>query len=141
MTRSGDLKGKAAGPGFGNSRKSAGGAGRAQKVNTGKYENTDRTDGYKRSASNHARKIALYHTLEKQIARTTGKERERLVAEQEKLGGLHVYQEASLRGARHGESSKWLMQQLESRRGRRKTRLLDVGAIAGTSYSKYSSVT
>lgn len=96
---------------------------------------------YKEAASEHARKIALYHALEKRIARATDAgERRKLQQEQDALGGLEEYQQASLHGARHGESSKWLITELEKRHGRRATRLLDVGAIAGTSYKKYKSI-
>lgn len=95
----------------------------------------------KEAASEHARKIALYHALEKRIARADSEdERKKLKAEQDKLGGLKEYQQASLHGARNGESSKWLVNELEKRHGRRPTRLLDVGAIAGTSYKKYTSI-
>jgi len=140
MSRTGVHHGKRPGQPSGKATKSAHGGGEPSKVKTGKYASADHTRRYAKGASEHARKIALYHALEKQISRATGPERERLIAEQEKLGGLQVYQQASLHGARHGESSKWLMMQLESRRGRRKTRLLDVGAIAGTSYNKFRSV-
>lgn len=93
------------------------------------------------NAPDHARKIALYHVLEKKIARATDeKELVELRAQQEQLGGIKTYQQASLHGARHGESSKWLVAALEARHGRRPTRLLDVGAIAGTSYRKYRSI-
>lgn len=92
------------------------------------------------AASEHARKIALFHSLEKRIARASGAELIALKAEQEKLGGLKEYQQASMHGARHGDSSKWLIATLEKRHGRRPTRLLDVGAIAGTSYKKYKSI-
>lgn len=92
--------------------------------------------------SEHALKIAKYHTLEKQIARATEQEKKLLIAEQKKLGGLSLYQQASLQGARHGETSKWLIQTVEANYGGRKERrLLDVGAIAGTSYAKYKSIT
>lgn len=96
-----------------------------------------------RGATEHAKLIAKYHTLEKQIARTTDEaERARLVARQQALGGLAVYQDQSLTGSapvRGGESGKWCVQALRAlwpkERGR--IRLLDVGAIAGTAYAKW----
>lgn len=89
---------------------------------------------------NHAGQIAEYHALEKQIARTEDeKTRAALLQRQERLGGLEDYQNASLTGAQYGETSKWLVQELERHRGRQHTRVLDVGAIAGTSYKKYKS--
>lgn len=95
----------------------------------------------KEAASEHARKIAQFHALEKRIAAaSSAEERQTLLKEQDALGGLQEYQQASLHGARHGESSKWLVTELEKRHGRRETRLLDVGAIAGTSYKKYTSI-
>lgn len=94
--------------------------------------------------SAHAAVIAEYHALEKRIARTApGEELERLKAEQLRLGGLEIYQQASLTGAaQYGETSKWLMQQLDGlsipkRLAGKRRRLLDVGAIAGTSYFTY----
>ena len=104
----------------------------------------ERNDDVSAQDSAHAAVIAEYHALEKRIARTApGKDLELLKAEQLRLGGLEIYQKASLTGAaQYGETSKWLMQQLKGRSipkrlaGKRR-RLLDVGAIAGTSYSAY----
>lgn len=112
---------------------------RAGKKHRSKQEQKKLEDAEK-AASEHARKIALFHSLEKRIARASGKELIALKAEQEALGGLKEYQKASLHGARHGDSSKWLITTLEKLHGRRPTRLLDVGAIAGTSYKKYKSI-
>lgn len=90
----------------------------------------------------HAQHIARYHTLEKQIARTTDEaERAALLAEQRALGGLAAYQDQSNTGAavvRGGESAKWSAKVLkELLQPDTPLRLLDVGAIAGTAYAKY----
>ena len=83
----------------------------------------------------HAQKIAAFHTLEKQLARANACEHAAIVAQQQELGGLESYQEASKTGARHGETSKWLIGKLQEIRGRGMLSLLDVGAIGGTSYN------
>lgn len=93
-----------------------------------------------KSVSKHANHIAKYHALEKQIAQADDpNKRAELELEQSQLGGLENYQSASLTGAKFGETSKWLVQTLEALRGRQQTRVLDVGAITGTAYSKYRS--
>lgn len=90
--------------------------------------------------SAHADRIAKYHALEKRIGQTgDDAARTALLLEQEKLGGLPGYQSASLEGAKYGETSKWLVQELERLRGRQQTSVLDVGAITGTAYAKYKS--
>jgi len=54
----------------------------------------------------------------------------------DKLGGFEAYQNASLYGTKHGDTSKWLLKELKSLvKGRkfsaeRKMKLLDVGALA-----------
>lgn len=96
-----------------------------------------------RQQKEHASKIAAFHTLEKQLVNTTDPaERANILAKQAELGGLEQYQEASLKGAKSGgETSKWFIQEMEKRHGRKQGfRLLDVGAIAGTSYKKYTSI-
>ncbi|WFD04275.1 25S rRNA (adenine(2142)-N(1))-methyltransferase [Malassezia obtusa] len=90
----------------------------------------------------HAQHIAQYHTLEKQIARTTdAAERDALRAQQQALGGLAMYQDQSNTGGateRGGESAKWSAKVLkELLQPDTPLRLLDVGAIAGTAYAKY----
>ncbi|GAA6020803.1 hypothetical protein JCM10207_001662 [Rhodosporidiobolus poonsookiae] len=100
-------------------------------------------------------------------ALTDPEERKKLEEERERLGGLEGYQEASKHGgdkARGGETSKWLVKQIRDlkigledekkpekveptiledgtkvwpKRERRKLRLLDVGAIAGTAYADF----
>lgn len=83
-----------------------------------------------RQQKEHAAKIAAFHTLEKQLVKTTDPtERAILLAKQRELGGLEKYQEASLKGAKSGgETSKWFIQEIEKRHGRRKgLRVLDVG--------------
>lgn len=97
-----------------------------------------------RAAAPHAEKIARYHTLEKQIARAADPgERAALVEEQERLGGLAVYQDQSTTGGdklRGGESGKWCAKVLrEVLPDGAHIRLLDVGAIAGTAYTKWRS--
>ncbi|EPQ29754.1 uncharacterized protein PFL1_02973 [Pseudozyma flocculosa PF-1] len=91
--------------------------------------------------SEHSLRIARYHTLEKELARTTDPaEQARIKAEQEQLGGLEAYQEDSLKGGdrlKGGESGKWCAEQVEKLRGKKAMRVLDVGAIAGTSYDKF----
>ena len=86
----------------------------------------------------HAQHIGAFHALEKRLGRTTDEtERQRLLEEQQRLGGLAGYQAASLQGAEKGETSYWLCAQLDSTRS---YKLLDVGAIAGTAYSNYAHV-
>ena len=89
----------------------------------------------------HAELIAKYHTLEKQIARASPRERAALLAEQQALGGLQVYQDQSTTGGapiRGGESGKWCVKILKQIWPlARPVRLLDVGAIAGTAYAKW----
>lgn len=100
--------------------------------------------GAKNRSATFAKKIAQYHTLEKQLAQTSdARERKRLKAQQEALGGLAVYQDHSLVGGdklRGGESAKWCVQVLrELVEPHAHLKVLDVGAIAGTSYAKWSS--
>ncbi|WFD34172.1 25S rRNA (adenine(2142)-N(1))-methyltransferase [Malassezia cuniculi] len=118
--------------------------------------------GIKNRKGAHAKKIALYHTLEKQIARTSdATERKKLLAQQEQLGGLAAYQDQSTTGSdklRGGESAKWCVKVLRelvdpqasantgakdktkaTTKAATKLSVLDVGAIAGTSYAKWKS--
>ena len=64
-----------------------------------------------------------------------------MLAEQQALGGLEVYQNQSTTGGavlRGGESSKWCAKILmELWPFSRRIQLLDVGAIAGTAYAKW----
>ena len=86
----------------------------------------------------HAQHIGAFHALEKRLGRTTDEtERQRLLEEQQRLGGLAGYQAASLQGAEKGETSYWLCAQLDRSRT---YKLLDVGAIAGTAYSNYAHI-
>ncbi|PWN93442.1 hypothetical protein FA10DRAFT_264093 [Acaromyces ingoldii] len=91
--------------------------------------------------SDHAAKIAKFHALEKKIAQTDDAEEKARLREEQ--GGLDAYQDASLFGGdrqRGGESGKWCAEKLELLRGKgRPVRLLDVGALSGTSYQKYTS--
>ena len=72
----------------------------------------------------HAMQIAQFHTLEKQLAQTQDeKERAKILKQQEALGGLQAYQDASLFGGdkqRGGETGKWCAQQLMEIRGKEK---------------------
>ncbi|WFD08618.1 25S rRNA (adenine(2142)-N(1))-methyltransferase [Malassezia vespertilionis] len=92
----------------------------------------------------HTVAIAKYHALEKQIAQTTDiAERSALEKQQRKLGGLAKYQDQSTTGSatdRGGESGKWCAKTLKNIIAPdTKISLLDVGAIAGTAYTKYTS--
>jgi 25S rRNA (adenine2142-N1)-methyltransferase len=89
----------------------------------------------------HTQRIARFHTLEKELARTEDEgKRRQLLREQEKLGGLKAYQDASLFGGdrqRGGETGKWSAQALAEALGSQDPiRLLDVGALSGSSYEK-----
>lgn len=94
-----------------------------------------------RIQTEHAKAIAKYHALEKQIARAPEHEREALRSKQRALGGLAAYQDQSTTGGaaeRGGESAKWSAKFLMSIWPfKRRIRLLDVGAIAGTAYTKW----
>jgi 25S rRNA (adenine2142-N1)-methyltransferase len=76
------------------------------------------------STAIHATQIALFHTLEKQLAQTEDeKERRKIIEQQKSLGGLQAYQDASLFGGdkqRGGETGKWCAQQLMEIRGKEK---------------------
>lgn len=73
------------------------------------------------AATEHAVRIAAFHTLEKELARTSEPGlRAQLLAKQEKLGGLESYQDASLKGGdkmKGGESGKWCAQVFKEIRG------------------------
>lgn len=107
----------------------------------GKGKDVEKSKGKKEANSDHAEKIAKFHALEKKIAQTDdADEKARLREEQ---GGLDAYQDASLFGGdrqRGGESGKWCAEQLEKLRGKETPiKLLDVGALSGTSYQKYTA--
>jgi len=63
----------------------------------------------------HAAHISAYHALEKRIAASKDpKEMAQLKLEQEKLGGLKAYQEASITGGdklKGGETGKWFVKE------------------------------
>lgn len=70
----------------------------------------------------HALAIAHWHALEKELARadTTQQRKEEIKKEQEALGGLKAYQDASLQGGdkqKGGETGKWCAEALMSIRG------------------------
>ncbi|KAI9021081.1 putative methyltransferase-domain-containing protein [Hyaloraphidium curvatum] len=89
----------------------------------------------------HAARISAFHALEKRIAASTDPSViAALRAEQELLGGIEGYQKASLTGGdkqRGGETGKWFAKTWMGLYGKEKITLLDVGAIHGTTYSKY----
>lgn len=93
----------------------------------------------------HAEKIAKFHTLLKQLEQAkTAEEKDEIQAGLDSLGGLAQYQAWSLTGsAKSGQTptSKWCMEALNAvythDRNLPKFRVLDVGAITGTAYSKY----
>lgn len=93
----------------------------------------------------HAEKIAKFHTLLKQLEQAkTAEEKDEIQAGLDSLGGLAQYQAWSLTGsAKSGQTptSKWCMEALNTvyqhDRNLPKFRVLDVGAITGTAYSKY----
>lgn len=93
----------------------------------------------------HAEKIAKFHTLLKQLEQAkTAEEKDEIQAGLDSLGGLAQYQAWSLTGsAKSGQTptSKWCMEALNTvyqhDRDLPKFRVLDVGAITGTAYSKY----
>jgi 25S rRNA (adenine2142-N1)-methyltransferase len=93
--------------------------------------------------SAHSLLIANFHTIEKKLSQTTDeKEKKKLIAEREALGGLKAYQDASLIGAdssKGGESGKWIVKALKEVLGseRRDIKLLDVGSLSGTAFIKY----
>ncbi|KAN0059731.1 25S rRNA (adenine2142-N1)-methyltransferase [Thecaphora frezii] len=98
-------------------------------------------DDAQRTATEHSLRIAKYHTLEKQLANAKDEEeKQRIRKQQEELGGLEKYQEDSMKGGdrvKGGESGKWCAEQLEKVRGKKDIKILDVGAISGTSYEKF----
>lgn len=89
----------------------------------------------------HARKISTFHALEKRIAASKDPvEIARLRLEQEKLGGLEAYQLASITGGdktKGGETGKFFAKTWMELKGKDPIRLLDVGAIHGTTYEKF----
>ncbi|CDR87768.1 uncharacterized protein SPSC_03511 [Sporisorium scitamineum] len=93
----------------------------------------------------HAEKIAKFHTLLKQLEQAkTAEEKDEIQAGLDSLGGLAQYQAWSLTGsAKAGQTptSKWCMEALNTvythDRNQPKFRVLDVGAITGTAYTKY----
>lgn len=88
--------------------------------------------------------ISEFHTLQKALARTTDPiQRKQILKQQAQLGGLKTYQAASsYAGSKEkgGETGKWCAKALEEHlgRGKKNITLLDVGAISGTSYEKFS---
>jgi 25S rRNA (adenine2142-N1)-methyltransferase len=76
--------------------------------------------------------ISKFHLLQKRLLTCCDSERDTITAEIESLGGLQVYQIASLKGSKKNNSQKFLVQNIDSSR---KYKLLDVGAITGEIYT------
>ncbi|CAO1627516.1 unnamed protein product [Sympodiomycopsis kandeliae] len=101
-------------------------------------------DEVESTATPHSIRIARYHALEREYhsPATTSARQEEILAEQESMGGIDAYQNDSSFGAdkqRGGESGKWLATTLDTVLETKKPemKLLDVGALTGTSYSSY----
>nr|CDI52147.1 conserved hypothetical protein [Melanopsichium pennsylvanicum 4] len=121
---------------------------RKSKTNTLKsteVQNESGTAANRVPPAEHAEKIAKFHTLLKQLEQAkTAEEKDEIQAGLDSLGGLAQYQAWSLTGsAKSGQTptSKWCMEALkdvyEHDRNLPKFKVLDVGAITGTAYSKY----
>lgn len=87
--------------------------------------------------------ISRFHVLTKQLtqAQEVGDKNkvETLQEQINQLGGLQLYQNASLLGATkgHSPSAAWLMQHIRKYTHHTPLQLLDVGAITGDAYTKY----
>ncbi|CBQ70618.1 conserved hypothetical protein [Sporisorium reilianum SRZ2] len=121
---------------------------RKVKAKTTTADGQDHTDDTKAAPvppAEHAEKIAKFHTLLKQLEQAkTAEEKDEIQAGLDSLGGLAQYQAWSLTGsAKAGQTptSKWCMEALatvyQHGRDQPKFRVLDVGAITGTAYTKY----
>lgn len=101
--------------------------------------------------------ISKYHTLTKNLNKLLStKEKLKIEHEIEQMGGLNVYQLASLKGGSKekgfGGSGRWLVKQLQTRKLETnstssnnpactgKINLLDVGAISGEVYTNYKFI-
>ncbi|CEP16953.1 hypothetical protein [Parasitella parasitica] len=108
---------------------------------------------FKHSRVETARLIRKFHVLNKELAKCKAdpqlakRERE-ITKEMEDIGGLDWYQKASKLGqskARGGDSSKWLIQTLNSHcnglvdQCSKPVKVLDIGAVAPDNYQPYSS--
>lgn len=84
--------------------------------------------------------ISKFHNLQKQLISCEGEtEKASINAEIEALGGLPIYQIASLKGSKKNNSQKFLLDNILTTR---EYKLLDVGAITGEIYTnKIFSVT
>ncbi|TPX72346.1 hypothetical protein SpCBS45565_g00430 [Spizellomyces sp. 'palustris'] len=89
--------------------------------------------------------ISTYHTLNKRLSHALSTNNMSLATsirtEMSALGGLNAYQRASLKGGSErkglGASGTWLVSHLP----RTPLRLLDIGAVSGTTYAKYPFIT
>ncbi|KAK9722291.1 25S rRNA (adenine2142-N1)-methyltransferase [Basidiobolus ranarum] len=94
-----------------------------------------------------AQVIRRFHVLNKEVEKTNDPVKiEEIKNEMEKLGGLELYQRASVLGAsksRGGDTSKWLIQELSKigipDENKTKLALLDIGALSSENYKKQSS--
>lgn len=84
--------------------------------------------------------INRYHTLLKLLNNATGSKKQEIETEISEMGGLVVYQQASLKGAQTGNGAGiWLVKQLDFYGLKQsKMKILDVGSISGEVYIKYS---
>ncbi|ORY03630.1 hypothetical protein K493DRAFT_276443 [Basidiobolus meristosporus CBS 931.73] len=91
--------------------------------------------------------IRRYHVLNKEVEKTSDPDKiSELKNEMEKLGGLELYQRASVLGAsktRGGDTSKWLVQELAKigipDEVKTNITLLDIGALSSENYKKQSA--
>ncbi|KAI8084434.1 putative methyltransferase-domain-containing protein [Halteromyces radiatus] len=110
---------------------------------------------FKHSSIETARLIRRFHVLNKELAKcrsddsAINREKEQdILKEMEKMGGLDWYQKASQLGqskSRGGDSSKWLIQTLQSsicdsdlEKADKPLRILEVGAVAPDNYKQHT---
>lgn len=92
--------------------------------------------------------ISQYHTISKQLRSEKDEDKkDYLNAKLISMGGLHSYQAASLRGGRIDQgfsaAGKWLVKELkglDSFTDNRRLKVLDVGAINGEVYQRFSRI-
>ena len=84
--------------------------------------------------------IHSFHHLSRQLCFTKDvKEQEQISQKIQEQGGLHAYQQASIRGGSYGKGAtgKWLVSEILSNHTPKT--LLDVGALDGMTYHKHHS--
>ncbi|KAI8910278.1 hypothetical protein EDD86DRAFT_137035 [Gorgonomyces haynaldii] len=86
--------------------------------------------------------ISQFHTLNKRLAKAKADkntaEQQQIESQLEEMGGLHLYQKASLKGGsikKGFAADQWLVPLLKQEP--KPMRMLDVGAISGELYQKY----